>query len=87
MWNSIFLPSTTSLRKDLRPKPPPLVEQFLGGAQGLPTFLSRVGVSDPRRKNVLQFVLYVGGIYTRAFVGAAQSPSAPTNSNTGTAGE
>ena len=27
---------------------------------------------------MLQFVLYVGGIYTRAFVGAAQSPAAPT---------
>jgi hypothetical protein len=41
-WNNIFLPSTTSPPNDLRPKPPPLLEQFLGGAQGLPTFFSRV---------------------------------------------
>jgi len=47
VWNSIFLPSTTYPPKDLRPKHSPLVEQFLGGAQGLPTFLSLVGVSDP----------------------------------------
>ena len=60
MWNNIFLPSITSPLKDLRPKPSPLVEQFLGGAQGLPTFLSRVGVSDPRRKKVLlQFYMWV----------------------------
>ena len=65
MWNRIFLPSITSSPKDLRPEPSPLVEQFLGDAQGLPTFLSRVGVSDPRRKKVLH-LFYMG-----AFVGAA----------------
>ena len=43
----------------------PLVEQFLGGAQGLPTFLSRVEVSDPKKKKGLQpFIQWT-------FVGAA----------------
>jgi hypothetical protein len=31
-WNNILLPSTSSPPNDLRPKPPPLLEQFLGGA-------------------------------------------------------
>ena len=98
MWNNIFLPSTTSPPKDLRPKPSPLVEQFLRGTQGLPTFLSQVGVSDPRRKKVLQlfymWVIYRGGwwlshpykseLFIRgSFVEAAQSPVAPTNRNAG----
>jgi hypothetical protein len=37
-WRSISLPSKVSLSKDLSSKPPSLIEQFLGGAQGLSTF-------------------------------------------------
>ena len=98
MWNNIFLPSTTSPPKDLRPKPSLLSRAIFGRCPRPSHLFSRVGVSDPRRKNVLQlcymWVICRGGwwlshpyksdvFYTGAFVGAAQSPAAPTNRNTG----
>jgi hypothetical protein len=46
------------LHKGFEIKISPLVEQFLGGAQDLPSLLSRVEVSDPRRKKE------VAGLYT-----------------------
>ena len=73
MWNSIFLPSTTSPPKDLRPKPSPLSRAIFGRCPRPSHLFSQVGVSDPRRKKVLP-LFYMG-----AFVGAAGDWAAPTN--------
>ena len=73
MWNIIFLPSTTSPPKDLRPKPSPLVEQFLGGTQGLPPFFH--GLEWVTRGGRRCCCCYIWG----SFVGAAGDWAAPTN--------
>ena len=122
MWNSIFLPSTTSPPKDLRPKHSSLSRAIFRRCPRPPYLFSQVGVRDPRRKKrlkvfirgafveaaidwaaptnrntgdgwwvsrpyksqhrgrlVIEPPLQIGAMYTGAFVGAAQSPAAPTN--------
>ena len=75
MWNSIFLPSTTSPPKDLRTKPSPLSRAIFGRCPRPPYFFSWVGVSDPRRKKRLQ------GFIRGAFVRAAGDWAVPINAH------
>ena len=108
MWNSIFLPSTTSPPKDLRPKPSPLSRAIFGRyprpphlfftgwsewpkeeerAAGFYTWgicrggwwLSLPYKSQHRGWLVSEPPLQIGAINTGPFLGAAQSPAAPTN--------
>ena len=76
MWNNIFLPSTTSPPKDLRPKPSSLSRAIFGRCPR-PLHLSFTGWNEwPKEKEGVAVCFICG-----SFVGAAQSSAAPTNSN------